>query len=61
MSVQTLIQNYGHHHPDHLEAARKAFAHRSPGPIRDRMTRPEREQTALNETEMADRAKAAEA
>ena len=37
MSVQTLIENYGHHHPEHLGAARKAFDKRSPGPLRDRM------------------------
>ncbi len=37
MTVETLIQNYGHHHPDHLEAARQAFDHRSPGPLRDRL------------------------
>ena len=26
MSVQTLLDNYGHHHPDHLAGARDAFA-----------------------------------
>jgi integrase len=48
MTVETLIQNYGHHHPEHLEAARQAFDHRSPGPIRDRMTRSKQEQTPSN-------------
>ena len=58
MTVQTLIQNYGHHHPDHFDAARKAFDHRSQGPIRDRMARSKREQTVSNVVRMADGTKA---
>jgi hypothetical protein len=27
MTVEMLSQRYGHHHPDHLSGARKAFAH----------------------------------
>jgi integrase len=26
MSVEMLVERYGHHHPDHLSGARKAFA-----------------------------------
>ena len=26
MSVKMLLERYGHHHPDHLSGARKAFA-----------------------------------
>ena len=60
MTVQTLIQNYGHHHPEHLGAAREAFDHRSPGPIRDRMARSKREQTVSNVLKMADDRKTSE-
>jgi Phage integrase family len=61
MTVQTLIQNYGHHHPEHLGAARKAFDHRSPGPIRDGMSRPKQEQTRSNVLGMANDTKASTA
>jgi integrase len=60
MTIQTLIQNYGHHHPEHLGAAREAFDHRSPGPIRDRMARSKREQTVSNVLKMADDRKTSE-
>jgi integrase len=58
MTVETLIQNYGHHHPEHLGAAREAFDYRSPGPIRDRMRRPKREQTSSKARESAHDSKA---
>jgi integrase len=61
MTVETLIQKYGHHHPKHLEAARLAFDHRSPGPIGDRMARPKQERTASNVIRMGNDVKASSA
>jgi integrase len=61
MTIETLIQNYGHHHPDHFEAARKAFDRRSPSLVRHRMTRSEREQTKANVAEIGSHAKSSSA
>ena len=46
MTVQTLMNTYGHHHPDHLAGARRAFDR--PPPIRHRLAGAEREQTGAN-------------
>jgi integrase len=43
MTVETLHERYGHHHPDHLSGARNAFSrHR----VRHRMDATDREQTS---------------
>jgi integrase len=61
MTVETLIHNYGHHHPDHLAAAREAFDHRSPSPDRHRMVGMEREQKRSNVFDIASKPKASSA
>ena len=51
MTIEMLSQRYGHHHPDHLSGARKAFGrHRN----RHRNAATEREQTISNVTKIAD-------
>jgi len=50
MTVETLMNRYGHHHPDYLSGARGAFSrHRN----RHRNTATEREQTSPNVTKIA--------
>jgi len=45
MTVETLHERYGHHHPDHLSGAKNAFSrHR----VRHRMDATDREQTKTN-------------
>lgn len=51
MTVETLMNRYGHHHPDYLSCARGAFSrHR----YRHRNTATEREQTSPNVTKIAE-------
>ena len=51
MTVETLMSRYGHHHPDYLSGARRAFhRHRN----RHRNTATEREQTMSNVTKIGD-------
>lgn len=47
MTVETLMNRYGHHHPDYLSGARGAFS-------RHRNTATEREQTSPNVTKIAE-------
>jgi integrase len=55
MSLKTLLDNYGHHHPDYLSGPREAFD-LSP---KDRQRKPatERERTRSNVTKIADRSR----
>ena len=55
MSLKTLVENYGHHHPDYLSGPRQAFD-RAP---MDRQTKPvtERERTHSNVMKIADRSR----
>jgi integrase len=55
MSLKTLLENYGHHHPDHLSGPRQAFD-RAP---MDRQRKPvtDRERTYPNVMKMADRSR----
>jgi hypothetical protein len=55
MSLKTLLENYGHHHPDYLSGPRQAFD-RAP---MDRQRKPvtERERTHSNVTKIADRSR----
>lgn len=56
MTVETLSQRYGHHHPAHLERAKNAFGrHRN----RSRLAATEREQTEANITKIGDFSKIA--
>jgi integrase len=55
MTVEQLDRVYGHHHPDHLQAARDAFDR--PPQHRHRLTLTEREQTQSNVTKIANRFK----
>ena len=51
MTVETLMDRYGHHHPDYLQArATRSSRHRN----RHRNAATEREQTATNVTKIAD-------
>ena len=51
MTIETLMSRYGHHHPDYLSGARRAFSrHRN----RHRNAATEREQTSSNVTKIAD-------
>jgi integrase len=52
MTVETLMNRYGHHHPDFLSGARNAFH-------RHRYTATKREQTSSNVTKIADFSKTA--
>jgi glyoxylase-like metal-dependent hydrolase (beta-lactamase superfamily II) len=53
MTVEMLSARYGHHHPDHLSGARKAFGqHRHRNRHRNAAT--EREQTPPNVTKIAE-------
>jgi hypothetical protein len=61
MTMQTLIDNYGHHHSEHLSGARRAFDHRSTVTGSYRMTRSKREQMQSNAPEIEDRPKTASA
>lgn len=51
MTLKTLLDNYGHHHPDHLKGPRDAFDR--PPMLRQRKAATEREQTASNVTKIA--------
>jgi integrase len=54
MSVEMLIQRYGHHHPNHLNGARTAFQrHRKLPRNLPRNNATEHEQTASNATKIA--------
>ena len=55
MSLKTLLENYGHHHPDYLSGPRQAFD-RAP---MDRQRKPvtERERTRSNVMKIADRSR----
>ena len=55
MSLKTLLENYGHHHPDYLSGPRQAFD-RAP---MDRQRKPvtERERTHSNVMKIADRSR----
>jgi integrase len=56
MTAETLMSRYGHHHPDYLSGARRAFhRHRN----RHRNTVTEREQTMSNVTKIGDFSKIA--
>ena len=59
MTVETLLENYGHHHPDHLSQAREAFE--NVGPLRDRMRGGKREQTSANVVDLINHPKASTA
>jgi integrase len=59
MTVETLLENYGHHHPDHLSQAREAFE--NVGPLRDRMRGGKREQTSANVVDLMNHPKASTA
>ena len=52
MTPKQLDEVYGHHHPDHLRAARDAFD-RAPK-LRQKLTATEREQTFWNVKKIAD-------
>jgi integrase len=55
MTVETLMEHYGHHHPDYLSGARGAFSrHRN----RRRNAATEREQTETNATKIVEFSKA---
>jgi integrase len=56
MTVETLLEHYGHHHPDHLSQAREAFENM--GPVRDRMRGRKREQTSVNVVDLVNHPKA---
>ena len=53
MTVQTLEQVYGHHHPDFQREAAEGFA-RAPGQKRDRNSVNEMRQTSANVTKIAE-------
>ena len=52
MTLKTLLDNYGHHHPDHLRGPRDAFDR--PPQHRHRKPATEREQTLSNVMKIAD-------
>lgn len=51
MTLKTLLDNYGHHHPDHLQAPRNAFDR--PPHLRHSMPATERERAASNVVKIA--------
>jgi integrase len=55
MTLKTLLENYGHHHPDHLSAPREAFD-RAPK-LRQRNAGSNRERTPSNVVKIADRSR----
>ena len=55
MSLKTLLENYGHHHPDYLRGPREAFD-RAPKE-RQRNATTERERMRSNVTKIADRSR----
>jgi hypothetical protein len=55
MSLKTLLENYGHHHPDYLSGPRDAFD-RAPMD-RQRKLRTERDRTQTNVMKIADRSR----
>jgi integrase len=55
MTLKTLLENYGHHHPDHLSAPREAFD-RAPK-LRQRNARSNHERASSNVVKIADRSR----
>ena len=55
MTLKTLLDTYGHHHPDYLKGPREAFDR--PPQLRHRKTATEREQTPPYVTKIADRSR----
>jgi integrase len=55
MSLKTLLENYGHHHPDYLSGAREAFDR--PPKHRQRNRATERERKQANVLKIADRSR----
>jgi hypothetical protein len=55
MMLKTLLENYGHHHPDYLLGPREALDR--PPKLRQRNPATERERTSSNVPKIADRSR----